>query len=105
MPKEEKAGDEKRRAVKEETTKLLQARFVREVRYPSWLANVVMVKRSNEKWKMCTNYINLNKACSKDPYPLPSIDNLVDGASRCRILSFMDAYSGYNHIKMRQSDE
>ncbi|RDY09235.1 hypothetical protein CR513_06415, partial [Mucuna pruriens] len=48
-------------------------------------------------WPMiCTNYTNLNKACLKDPYTLSSIDNLVDRASRCDLVSFMDAYSGYN---------
>ncbi|RDY00625.1 hypothetical protein CR513_16163, partial [Mucuna pruriens] len=98
-------GEEKRREAREETTKLLQAQFVREVRYPSWLANVVMVRKASGKWRMCTNYTNLNKACMKDPYPLPSIDDLVDGASGCRLLSFMDAYSKYNQIRMHPSDE
>ncbi|RDX72728.1 hypothetical protein CR513_47744, partial [Mucuna pruriens] len=64
-----------------------------------------MVNKSSEKWKMCTNYTYLNIACPKDPYPLPNIDDLVDGASGCRLLSFMDAYSGYNQIRMHLSDE
>ncbi|RDX71034.1 hypothetical protein CR513_49656, partial [Mucuna pruriens] len=72
---------------------------------PIWLANVVMVKKANGKWRMCTDYIDLNKACPKDPYPLPSIDQLVDGALGYALLSFMDAYSGYNQIKMHPQDE
>ncbi|RDX72788.1 hypothetical protein CR513_47679, partial [Mucuna pruriens] len=64
-----------------------------------------MVKKDNWKWRMCTNYTDLNKACSKDPYPLPSIDRLVDGASGFALLSFMDAYSGYNQIKMHPQEE
>jgi len=59
-----------------------------------WLANVVLVRKSNDKWRMCTDFTALNKACPKDAYPLPNIDALVDGVSGCKLLSFMDAYSG-----------
>ena len=54
---------------------------------------------------MCVNYANLNKACPKDPYPLPSIDGLVDATSGFRFLFFMDAYLGYNWISMHALDE
>nr|KYP56990.1 Transposon Ty3-I Gag-Pol polyprotein [Cajanus cajan] len=64
-----------------------------------------MVRKSSEKWRMCTNFIDLNKACPKDSYPLPNIDCLVDGASGYELLSFMDAYSGYNQIRMHPADE
>ncbi|XP_014524092.1 uncharacterized protein LOC106780328 [Vigna radiata var. radiata] len=102
--KKRKMGDEKRRAVEEEVRKLKEAGFVKEVTYTTWLANVVMVKKANGKWRMCTDYTDLNKACPKDSYPLPSIDNLVDGASGHKILSFLDAYSGYNQIPMHYPD-
>ncbi|RDX62942.1 hypothetical protein CR513_58674, partial [Mucuna pruriens] len=88
-------GEEKKIAVKAKIAKLLWARFIREVKYPSWLSNVVMVKKPSGRWRMCTDYMNLNKACPKDPYPLPNIDTLVDGASSCGLLSFMDTYSSY----------
>ncbi|XP_047174666.1 uncharacterized protein LOC124842265 [Vigna umbellata] len=78
--------------------------FVREVTYTTWLANVVMVKKASGKWRMCTDYTDLNKACPKDSHPLPSIDALVDGASGHRVLSFLDAYSGYNQIPMYGPD-
>nr|KYP39431.1 Transposon Ty3-I Gag-Pol polyprotein [Cajanus cajan] len=84
-------GGERAQAVKEETTKLLQAGFIREVKYSTWLANVVMVKKVNGKWRMCTDYTDLNKACPKDAYPLPHIDALVDGAAGHQRLSFLDA--------------
>ncbi|RDY09048.1 hypothetical protein CR513_06651, partial [Mucuna pruriens] len=100
-----KQGEEKRAAIKEEVRKLLAANFVKEVQYPTWLANVVMVKKANGRWRMCTDYIDLNKACPKDPYPLPSIDRLVDGVSGHALLSFMDAYSGYNQIRMNPADK
>ncbi|RDX96113.1 hypothetical protein CR513_21271, partial [Mucuna pruriens] len=103
--KKRKQGEEKRKAIKEEVGKLLAADFVREVQYPTWLANVVMVKKANGRWRMCADYTDLNKACPKDPYPLPSIDRLVDGVSRHALLSFMDAYLGYNQIRMHPADE
>ncbi|RDX67641.1 hypothetical protein CR513_53449, partial [Mucuna pruriens] len=93
-------GEEKRRAAWEETKKLLAVGFIWEIQCPTWLANIVMVKKANGKWCMCTDYTDLNKAYLKDPYPLPSIDWLVGGASGFALLSFMDAYLGYNQIKM-----
>ncbi|RDX94953.1 hypothetical protein CR513_22598, partial [Mucuna pruriens] len=68
--------------------------------YPTWLKNVVMVKKASGKWRVCTDYTDLHKTCPKDPYLLPNINRLVDGASSFAVLSFMDAYSGYNQIKM-----
>jgi len=65
----------------------------------------VLVKKSNGKWCMCVDYTDLNKACSRDAYPLPSIDRLVDGAAGHAILSFLDAYSGYNQIPMADEDK
>nr|KYP59744.1 Transposon Ty3-I Gag-Pol polyprotein [Cajanus cajan] len=100
-----KVGGERREAIIIETQKLLNAGFNCEVRYTTWLANVVLVKKSSGKWRMCVDYTDLNKACPKDSYPLPSIDRLVDGASRHALLSFLDAYSRYNQIMMYPPDE
>nr|KYP57375.1 Transposon Ty3-G Gag-Pol polyprotein [Cajanus cajan] len=100
-----KAREERKAAIEAEVGKLLDARFIREVHYTTWLANVVMVKKLNGKWRMCTDYTNLNKACPKDAYPLPNIDRLVNGASGHKFLSFLDAYSGYNQIRMHPQDE
>ena len=73
--------------------------------YPDWLANVVMVKKNSGKWSMCVDFTDLNRACSKDSYPLPRIDTLVDSTARHELLSFMDAFSGYNQIKMKEEDQ
>jgi len=100
-----KFNEERRLVVQEETKKLLSAGHIREIQYPEWLANVVLVKKSNGKWRMCVNFTDLNKACPKDSYPLPSIDALVDSASGCKMLNFLDAFSGYNQIKMHPRDE
>ena len=100
-----KFNEERCLVVKEETQKLLSVGHIREIQYPEWLANVVLVKKANGRWRMCVDFTNLNKACPKDLYPLPNIDALVDNASGCKMLSFLDAFSGYNQIKMHPRDE
>jgi hypothetical protein len=54
---------------------------------------------------MCVDYTSLNKACPKVPFPLPRIDQIVDSTAGCESLSFLDAYSGYHQIKMKESDQ
>ena len=100
-----KFNEERRQAIREEAQKLLSAGHIKEVQYPEWLANVVLVMKSNGRWRMCVDFTDLNKACPKDSYPLPSIDALVDNAAGCKLLSFLDAFSGYNQIKMHPMDE
>ena len=95
---------ERDNAIKEEVHKLITAEFIREVYYPDWLANVVMVKKANGKWRMCVDFTDLNKACPKDSYPLPHIDQLVDSIAGHQLLSFMDTFLGYNQIKMDEAD-
>jgi len=98
-------GEEKRLEARAEAEKLLKAGFIREARYSTWLANVVMVTKPNGKWRMCVDYKDLNKASPKDSYPLPNINRLVDGAADHKILSFLDAYSSYNQISMHSKDK
>lgn len=92
-------------AITEEVEKLLTTGFVRKFYYPNWLANVVMVRKPSGKWKMCIDFTNLNKACPKDNFSLPRIDTLVDSKAGHQILSIMDAFSGYNQIKMYEPDQ
>ena len=94
----------KRRAISEEIAKLLMAGFIKEVYHPEWLANPVLVRKKSEKWRMCVDYTGLNKTCRKDPFPLPRIDQIVDSTSGCETLCFLDAYSGYHQIVMKESD-
>ena len=96
---------EQDKAIKEEVQKLTTAQFIREVYYLDWLANVVMVKKANGKWRMCIDFTDLNKACPKDSYPLPHIDQLVDSIASHQLLSFMDTFSGYNQIKMDEANQ
>ena len=69
---------EKRAAIQDEINRLLKADFVREVPFPEWLANPIMVKKPNGTWRICVDYTDLNKACPKDEYPLLRIDQIVD---------------------------
>ena len=102
--KKRKMGEERRKTIKEEVDKLLHANFIREVRFSTWLANIVMVKKANSKWRICTDYTDMNRACSKDTYHLPNINRLVDGTSGFQVLSFLDAYPGYNKTRMHPPD-
>ena len=80
----------------DEVNKLLVANSIRKVYYLDWLANIVLVKKANGKWKMCVDFMDLNKACPKDSFPLPRIDQLVDSMVGHKLLTFMDAFSRYN---------
>jgi hypothetical protein len=97
--------EEKRRAIGEEIHKLMVAGFIKEVFHPEWLANPMLVKKKGGKWRMCVDYTSLNKACPKVPYPLPRIDQIMDSTAGSETLSFLDAYSGYHQIKMKESDQ
>lgn len=95
---------EHNKVVAKEVEKLLEAKFIREVFYPDWLPNVMTVKKNNGKWRICIDFMNLNKACPKDSFLLPRIDQLVDSTARHMLLSFVDAFSGYNQILTDKED-
>ncbi|KAL2226260.1 UNVERIFIED_CONTAM: Retrovirus-related Pol polyprotein from transposon gypsy [Sesamum indicum] len=97
-------GVEKNQIINEEVKKLLKVDYISEIHYTDWLSNVVVVPKSSRKWRMCTDFTNLNKACPKDPYPLPRIDVLVDSSASYEFFSMMDAYQGYHQIYMAVED-
>jgi hypothetical protein len=97
-------SEEKRRTIGEEIARLLAAGFIMEVFHPDWLANPVLVLKKNKTWRMCIDYTSLNKACPKDPFALPRIDQVIDSTAGCDLLSFLDAYSGYHQIKLDPAD-
>ena len=96
---------ERAEALKDEVDSLLKVGLVKESFYPKWLANPVLVKKPNGKWRVCVDFTDLKKACPKDSFPLPRIDQLVDATAGHALLSFMDAYSGYNQIPMYEPDQ
>ncbi|KAK4396462.1 Retrovirus-related Pol polyprotein from transposon [Sesamum angolense] len=98
-------GAERSQAIKEEVEKLLKAKYMRPLQYPEWLADVILVPKPSGKWHLCIDFMDLNKVCPKDPFPLPGIDVLVDSTSGCEMLSFLDAYQGYNQIPLAPDDQ
>jgi hypothetical protein len=95
-------SDDKAEGARNEVKRLLNAGVIREVTYPEWLANTVLVKQANGKRRMCIDFTYLNKACPKDEFPLPRIDSLVDAAASSELMSILDCYSGYHQIWMKR---
>jgi hypothetical protein len=101
-------SEEKVNAVEAEVQRLHDAKVIREVLYPVWLDNTVPVKKKNEKWRMCVDFTDLNKACKKDDFPLERVDmimddaansdKIVDDAANSEMLSLLDMFSGYHQI-------
>ena len=89
-------ASKRQKAINEEVGKLLQVGAIREVEYLEWLANIVLVKKANNKWRLYIDFTDVNRACPKDSFPLPRIDLIVDATVGHELLSFMDAFSGYN---------
>ncbi|KAF8745039.1 hypothetical protein HU200_013449 [Digitaria exilis] len=97
---------ERREAIKKELAKLLAAGFIKEVFYSDWLANPVLVRKKNSnEWRMCVDYTDLNKHCKKDPFGLPRIDQVIDSTAGCTLLCFLDCYSGYHQISLKEEDQ
>ena len=96
---------QKRKAIGEEVARLLAAEFIREIYHSEWLANVVMVPKKDNSLRMCIDFKHINRACPKDHFPLPRIDQIVDSTAGCERLSFLDAYSGYHQIRLFGPDE
>ena len=92
-------------AVKCAVTKLKQAGAIKEVFYPQWLANTVVVKKKTEKWQVCVDFADLNKACPKDLFPMPRIDQLVDATVGHPQMSFLNAFQGYHQIPLALDDQ
>jgi hypothetical protein len=88
-----------------EVQRLLDACFIREVQYPTWLVKIVMVKKKKRKWRMCTDFTNLNKCCLKDDFPLSRIDKVVDSALGRETMVLLDCFLDYHQIWLCKEDE
>jgi hypothetical protein len=96
----------RRDTIKKELAKLLAAGFIKEVFHPQWLANPVLVRKKNSnEWRMCVDHTDLNKHCPKDPFGLPRIDQVIDSTAGCDLLCFLDCYSGYHQIAIKEEDQ
>jgi hypothetical protein len=89
-------AQEKKDVIKKKVARLLDAGFIREVYHSDWLANLVLVPKKNKEWRMCVDYTDLNRACKKDLFGLPRIDQVIDSMVGCNLLSFLDCYLGYH---------
>ncbi|GKD26121.1 reverse transcriptase domain-containing protein [Tanacetum coccineum] len=98
-------GLDRNMAAYKETEELTKAWILRKFKHQTWVANPVMVKKSDGEWRMCVDFTNINKACPKDCYPLPEIDWKIESLSRFRLNCFLDAYKGYHQIQMAEEDE
>jgi hypothetical protein len=96
---------EKVKAVEAEVQRLQDAKVIREILYPVWLANTVPVKKKNGKQRMCVDFTDLNKAYKKDDFPLERVDKIVDDATNSEMLSLLDMFSGYHQIRVWSEDE
>jgi hypothetical protein len=88
-----------------ELNRLLAAGFIKEVYHPEWLANPVLIQKKNKEWRMCIDYTDLNKHCPKYPFGLPRIDEVIDSTVGCELISFLDCYSGYHQISLKEEDQ
>src|SRR3954451_23707791 len=98
-------NEERRKATAIEIKRLLDAGFIVAIKCPKWLSNPVLVQKKNGTWRLCIDYTNLNAACPKDEFVLPRIDQIIDSTAGSELLCFLDAYSGYNQIKMAVDDQ
>ena len=100
-----KFHDDRRKAIVEEVSRLLAADIIKEVFYREWVANPLLVPKKTGELRMCIDFTGLNKACPKDPFALPRIDQIIDSTAGSELLCFLDAYSGYHQIKLKEEDE
>jgi hypothetical protein len=98
-------GKDKKEAIRVEVTRLLVASFIKEVYHLDWLANLVLIRKKNNEWRMCVDYANLNKHCPKDPFGLPRIDEVMDSTVGCELLSFFDCYSSHHQITLNKDNQ
>ena len=83
-------------AVRQEVGKLKEARVIKDIFFLDWLENTVVVRKKNGKWRVCVDFTDLNRACPKDPFPMPKIDQLANTTFGHSRMSFLDAFQGYH---------
>ncbi|GJV95220.1 reverse transcriptase domain-containing protein [Tanacetum coccineum] len=98
-------GPYRNMAACKETEELMKAWILQKVKHQTWVANPVMVKKSDGGWRMCVDFTDINNAYPKDYYPLPEIDWKIESLSGFRLKCFLDAYKGYHQIQMAKEDE
>lgn len=90
--------------IKVEVEKLLNVGFIYPIPLNEWVSNIVLVTKKHETICVYVDYRDLNKACTKDNYPTPFIDHMIDDCVGCEFFSFMDGFFGYNKIDILPQD-
>jgi len=91
--------------IEKEVNKLIEAGFIRDVKYPTWIANIVPISKKTEQLRICVKFQDLNDTCLKDNFPLSVTELMIDLTTGYEALSFMDCIAGYNQILMALEDE
>jgi hypothetical protein len=91
--------------IKIEVEKLLKEGFIYPIHLTQWVSNPVPVNKNQGTIRVCTNFHDLNKACPKDNFPTPFINQIIDECVGCEYFSFMDGFLGYNQIQIKPKDQ
>ena len=102
--KQRRFAPKRNKIISDEVDRLLANGMIKEVQYPDWFFNVVLVENKKGKWRVCIEFTNLTKACPKDNFPVLKINQMIDAIAGYERLSFLDAYSGYNQILLAEED-
>ncbi|XP_050281619.1 uncharacterized protein LOC126722504 [Quercus robur] len=108
LPKKQKprrSAKEHIDVVRQEIKRLKEVGAIKEIFFSEWLANTLVVKKKNSKWRVCVDFTDLNRACPKDPFPMPKIDQLVDATYGHPRMSFLDVFQGYHQIALAAEDQ
>ena len=103
--KSRRSAKEHVEVVRSEVRRLREAGVIREAFFREWLASTVVVKKKNDKLRVCVDFTYLNRACPKDPFSMPKIDQLVDATYGHSRMSFLDAFQGYHQIALALEDQ
>ena len=91
--------------IKTELDKLLKAKIIFPVRHSKWVSNMVPVRKKNGDIRICIDFRNLNKACQKDNFPLPPMEQILQAVAGSELVSFLDGFSGYNQVLVHPNDQ
>ena len=102
--KSKRSAREHVKAMKSEVQRLKEAGAIKEIYFSEWLANIIVVKKKNGKWRVCVDFTDLNRACPKDPFHMLKIDQLVDSMYGHPRISFLDIFQRYHQIALAPED-
>ncbi|GJU49576.1 reverse transcriptase domain-containing protein, partial [Tanacetum coccineum] len=103
--KKRSLAPERNEVIHSQVEELTEVGILREVKYQTWVSNLMVVKKDNGKWKLRVDFTNINKACIREPHPLLAAEQKAEGLHKYRLKCFLDAYKGYHQIPIAEKDE